>query len=71
MQSKNLLRTYLENRKRISSWYAIFEANHFSWVWRMAVPGEPWQKVHETPSQPMAGCGGALLSSQLGGKAQI
>jgi hypothetical protein len=33
--------------------------------------GQLEQKVHKTLSQPMAGCGGVLLSSQLQGKPKI
>jgi hypothetical protein len=35
---------------------------------RMAIQGQPRQKVQETPSQPMTGCSGMHLSSQLHGK---
>jgi hypothetical protein len=35
------------------------------------VPGQPWQKLLETSSQPMTGCGSEHLSSQLPGEAQI
>jgi hypothetical protein len=31
----------------------------------MVVQGEPRQRVHKTPFQPIAGCGGAGLSSQV------
>jgi hypothetical protein len=29
------------------------------------IPGQARQKFHKTPSQPVAGCGGMCLSSQL------
>jgi hypothetical protein len=36
---------------------------------RIEVPGQPREKVLESPSQSIkAGCGGVHLSSQLGGK---
>jgi hypothetical protein len=38
---------------------------------RIVVLGQPRQKVHETPSQPIAGHGGAHLSSQARGEAEI
>jgi hypothetical protein len=34
-------------------------------IGRIVVRGQPGHKVHETPSQPMAVCGVACLSSQL------
>jgi hypothetical protein len=40
-------------------------------IGRTVVLGLPRKKVLETPSQPMAGCGDACMSSQLCGEAQI
>jgi hypothetical protein len=37
----------------------------------IVVGGQPKKKDHETPSQPIAGCGCACLSSHLHGEAQI
>jgi hypothetical protein len=34
-------------------------------IWEIPVADQPGQKVLETPSQPMAGCCGALPSAQL------
>jgi hypothetical protein len=31
----------------------------------MQLKANPWQKVHKTPSQPIAGYSGSLLSSQV------
>jgi hypothetical protein len=38
---------------------------------RIGVQGQPMQKLLSPPSQPMGENGGAYLSSQLHGKAQI
>jgi hypothetical protein len=35
---------------------------------RIIVWGQHWQKVHETPSEPIVGCGYTCLSSQLSGR---
>jgi hypothetical protein len=37
---------------------------------RIMVPGQPWQKSSQDRSQPMSGCSGTCLSSQLCVKAQ-
>jgi hypothetical protein len=38
---------------------------------KIAIGGQPQQKVHVTPSQPMAEHSDPRLSFQLGGEAQI
>jgi hypothetical protein len=40
-------------------------------IGRTVVRGQPQQKVHKTPSQPVVGYDIVLLSSQLCGEAQI
>jgi hypothetical protein len=39
-------------------------------IWQIIIQSQPVQKVPETPSQPMAGCGVVCLSSQLPREAQ-
>jgi hypothetical protein len=40
-------------------------------VRRIAVQGILGEELHETPSQPIAGCGGVRLPSQLHRESQI
>jgi hypothetical protein len=40
-------------------------------VRRITVEGQSKQKIMETPSEPIAGCGGVRLSSQVTQKAEI
>jgi hypothetical protein len=40
-------------------------------IWRIMVPGQSGQKVFDNPSQPIAECSGAYLSSQAIWEADI
>jgi hypothetical protein len=50
---------------------SVIPATQEAEIRRIAVPGHPRQKVHETTSQPIAGHGGTCLSSQATQEAKI